>query len=417
MMSIYQILEDLQTYGRTRDPIYKPRRLELAKAAAEKFPECAGKDKGFDVFCWLYDKAFALMWQQMTDYRDTQYEIRETLIEPARKYFTPEPLRQKGKIKRVAYLCAQTTVSGPYANGRSLYSFAKGHSGDFEMYWYNYGAGEPQVVENLRAMGYTFRNFGGSPSEKVANIRAACEFDEIDVLIADMYWSVPLALFEMRSAPYQLYLSMGFQKFPADKVLLMDTMTRFDEDAAIIPYTLAEEFLYQEDMANPRYGEVVLGTHCRREKCSPEFMAVVEEILDQRPNAHYVTYGRGTLNSAHPRIHIKEADSPHRILPSIDVYLDTFPLCGCMSVLEAGAHGVPAITWSHESTKSYDRFKGVIVNSREEYIAEAVKMIDSQPYRDFMGAAGKARAMKVTDVKAGAQAIEGILWQLQLTPN
>lgn len=411
-MNLIETLETLSQYGKHRSPDFKARREELAAAAVANF-----RKGDFNTFCWLYDKAFALLWQQMHDYRDTQYEIRETLIEPARKLFAPEPLRKKGRIKRVAYLSAQTTVSGPYANGRTLYSFAKGHSGAFEMYWYNYGAGEPQVVSNLEAMGYTFRNFGGTPLEKAAAIREACVADEIDVLISDMYWAIPLALFEMRTAPYQLYLSMGFQKFPADRVLLMNTMEPFDEDVEQIPYTISREFLYQEDKPLFKRPGITLGTHCRREKCSPEFMATVREILELRPGVHYATHGRGTLHNTHPRISVLEADSPHRILPTFDIWLDTFPLCGCMASFEAQAHGIPTLTWSHPSTASYDKFKGKIVDSREAYIAEAVKMIDNSDHRREVAALGQSKLDLITDTRAGASAIEDVLWRLQITPN
>lgn len=412
-MNLIETLETLSQYGKERDPAWKARREELAKAAVDNF---RGGD--FNTFAWLYDKAFALLWQQMHDYRDTQYEIRETLIEPARKLFRPEPLRERGKIKRVAYLSAQTTVSGPYANGRTLYSFAKGHTGAFEMYWYNYGAGEQQVVDNLQAMGYTFRNFRGTPVEKAAAIRAACLEDEIDVLISDMYWAIPLALFEMRTAPYQLYLSMGFQKFPADKVLLMNTMEPFDEDVAEIPYTISREFLYQPDEPLLKDPGITLGTHCRREKCSPEFMATVRDILEQRPRGvRYVTHGRGTLKNEHPRIWVLDADSPHRILPTFDIWLDTFPLCGCMAAFEAQAHGIPTLTWSHPSTASYDKFKGRIVHSRDEYIAEAIKMIDNADYRREVAALGKSKLDLITDCEAGASAIEDVIWRLQVTVN
>ena len=335
----------------------------------------------------------------MDDYKQTQYDIREHLIDRAPE-FTGGRNRKRKKQERIAYLTAMMHVGGPYANTRSVVSYLRGHTHDRKFFLYNYGSADESLVKSLK--GFRYRSFAGSYEEKIAGIMSACERDGIDVLISDMYWSIPLVLFKMRAAPWQYYFSMGFQKFPADKVILMDTMEPFDEDCHQVPYTVAQEFLYRKEAPIEKVAD--FGTLARLEKASPDFCETVKEI-EAGTEKRFCIWGNGTL----PGVARMPPDSPHRVLPTLDVFLDPFPLCGCMASFEAQAHGVPVVTLSNPATKSYDRHKPLVVETREEYVNQAVKLLGSEDYRKAISEIGLQKVDKIMDCQKGARAIEE-LW-------
>lgn len=72
----------------------------------------------------------------------------------------------------------------------------------------------------IEGMGHSLISIKGSVSEKVHCIRQLCESREIGVLISDHYGAVPSAVFKLRSAPRQWFLSDGVRWMPCDSIVL-----------------------------------------------------------------------------------------------------------------------------------------------------------------------------------------------------
>lgn len=395
-----RIALELERYATTRDPSFRGRRVELSRAAVSFFPNLT-----FDGWALTYNFVFWLLWQQMNDFKDTQQEIRDVLIEPSRRLFKPEPLPGG---PNVAWLCNQATVSGMYAPFRHTFSYLLGHSRP--VYVYVYGNVEPAVANELQALGHTVRQFVGMPSAQLSGIRAACVQDQIGTLISDSYFSVSLALFEMRSAPNQWYMPPGFQHFPCDLLLLQDVQeSLFGLPHAFIETAMDERFLYQNVTPLPRRGKIVFGALSRFEKLSRGYLKTVSEILDEVPDSVYVAYGRGVLETEDPRIQNGGIVNPHAALGSIDVYLDSFPTPGGMSCWEAMAHGVPVVALEGVSVRSWQRHKTCVAHDIAQYKDNAKLMALHPETRAAVLAVSKRRMYRMANVANHAAMIEVLI--------
>jgi hypothetical protein len=153
----------------------------------------------------------------------------------------------------------------------------------------------------IEAMGHTVRVFAGDTGEKVASIRAACELDKIGTLIAETYTAVPLTLFAMRSAPVQMYLSPGFQLFPADVTLIPETQDVMVKSFEIVPSPMRHEALFRVAEPKAREYPLIFGCLSRYEKMSVDYLGTVGQILDATGGV-FMAYGRGDLPDVHPKI-------------------------------------------------------------------------------------------------------------------
>jgi hypothetical protein len=384
-------LDMLSDYVETRSPYYKSKRWEIADAVIEKFGQV-------DYATWrhLYDHTMSLLWQQQEDFIEDQKQIAERFIKPARKLFNPEPLPGG---PNVAWLIRNCSV-GMYAPYKHVRAFIQGMvDNGLTPLVYIYGPYNHAQLQELAALGVEFK-ISNDPAE----IRAWCELDEIGTLIADSYSATVLTLYEMRTAPSQLYLSPGFQLFPCDKVLIPPTQIHLAENTESVHSPMLWEHLYKKVPPLPKRKGITFGVLGRYEKISPEYLEMVTEILDQVPGSEFHAYGRGEFSNEDMRIRARGFADPHAALPTIDVYLDTWPLCGGVSVWEAMAHRVPVITRNSPDVESWNVFKPLLTNTREDYIKAAVDAV-TNPQTD----AGYRTAKSFTDTDAaGRRLIEVI---------
>ena len=397
-LAIHTILQD---YEKTRDRRYDDLKWDLCDAVVKLFPTC-----DWQKFSVLYDQTFSLLWQQMEDFKDTQFQIRERLIEPARALFEEEPLYGR---ENTGGLIRNMTV-GMYAPYKHVRAFMQGQAADGNPpIAYVYGAVDPKETHALQKLGIKVRN-----SFDPAELRAFIELDDVGTLIADSYSSHVLTLFEMRSAPIQFYLSPGFQMFPADAVLIPPTQNHWANNTIDVQSPMLWEHLYQKTELQPKPGKIVFGTLGRFEKITPEFLGTVKQILNRVEGSVFAAYGRGSLVYSDKRIMNMGFANPHAVLPNIDVYLDTFPTCGGISVWEAMAHRVPVVSLSAPSWDSWNSVKPHVMQTTDAYIEKALNLLKKPDTNS-----GYQQARSFANVNyAGKQLNEVITkWRLQILAN
>lgn len=359
--AIRAILED---YAKVRDRRYDDVKWQLCDSVTYLFSE----QIDWSNFVELYDQTFSLLWQQMDDFKDTQFEIRERLIEPAQKLFSPEPLPGG---QNTGWLLRNMTT-GMYAPYRHTKAFMIGQAATGNpTIAYCYGPADPNEVRELSQHGIQTR-VSTDPSQ----LRAWFEMDQVGCLIADSYSAHTLALFEMRSAPVQFYLSPGMQMFPADAVLIPPTQNHWADTTIDVPSPMLWNDLYQDIEVKPKPGKVVFGTLGRYEKCDSSFLRVVRRLLDLVPDSVYCAYGRGSLVYEDQRILKMGYENPHAVLPNIDLYLDSFPTCGGVSCWQAMAHRVPMVTLSAEAWDSWNVVKPHVCETEKDYVETALQLLE-----------------------------------------
>ena len=355
---------ELQQYMETRSREFQPRRYEILRDVICDLPYLRMDDAAN-----LYSMAFTLCWQQHEDFQADQILIRELLIDTVTGGRMPAQGEAKGKV---GWLLNHVAL-GTYAPFKHVYAYLSGME-PCEIIVH--GNVREQEAKALVAMGHEITQVKGYPSQVVPAIKKLCREKNIAALIADIYTAIPLWCFMERIAPLQAYLSPGFQLFPADVVLLPETQEVIRNTARLdvgqyefIPTCVLKEHLCTPVARKPK-GKI-FGILSRAEKCSREFLVTVGRILDEVPGAEFHFYGRGELEITHPKFKAMGICNPHEALSKIDVYLDSFPTCGGLSVYEAMAHGVPIVTRSHPSVDSWNAFKPCVLSSIDEYVGTA----------------------------------------------
>lgn len=403
-LAVKTILDD---YAKTRDRKYNDIKWNVCDSAVALF-----KQVDWTTFAELYDGVFSLLWQQMDDFKNTQFEIRKRLIEPARRFFQPDPLPGGD---RVGWLIRNLSV-GMYAPYKHVRAFIEGQvRNGIKPIVYCYGPVDAAEAQTLEKLGITVRQ-----SIDPAELRAFIEMDQVGTLIADSYAAHVLTLFEMRSAPVQFYLSPGFQLFPADAVLVPPTQNKWADKIIEVPSPMLWEHLYREAEPVAKPGKIVFGVLGRYEKINEEYLSTVKTILDKVAKkffdeAVFCAWGRGSLVYSDQRIQRMGYADPHTVLPNIDVYLDTFPTCGGISVWEAMAHRVPVVTrGADDAWNSWNAVKPHVVETKEEYINKAIALL-IKPETDR----GYAQARAFADIDAAGRQLNGIIeqWRSPITVN
>ena len=112
-------------------------------------------------------------------------------------------------------------------------------------------------------------------------------------------------------------------------------------------------------------------------------------------------------------------ERPELALGSIDVYLDTFPTCGGVSVWEAMAAQVPVISLESETMRSWNNFKPYVTKSVDLYIEAACEVAVDSPLRTLIIKEGLCQAKKFANVEEAGKRLDGIIdkWQSRTIPN
>ncbi len=370
-----KLTELLQAYMQTRSSAFRPRRLELL-AIASKYVGDLDEDTSAN----LYNMAFSVAWQQHEDFRADQRFIRELLIDKMGK-IPPATKKPKG---RIAWLLNHMAV-GTYAPYKHVHAYLSGME---PCPIYVFGSIRDKEAAELKDKGHEIYHFKGAASAVADAITEQCKKDNVGALITDIYTSIPLMVFKRRAAPLQVYLSPGFQLFPADLVLLAETQDEIghaNHTTEFIPTCVLPEHLYKQ---MPNKNPTAFGVLTRAEKMSEAYLRMVGRLCDLT-GAEFHIYGRGDPCWQHPKFRVMGIKNAHEALSNIKVYLDTWPTCGGLSCFEAMAHGVPVITLDHPSVSSWNRFKPSVHQTEEEFIAAATRAYKDPIYASAIATEGR----------------------------
>ena len=373
--TLLRVTEELQAYMQSRSMGFKSRRLDLMATAAKYVGDLDEDDAAN-----LYNMAFSVAWQQHDDFKADQLFIRELLIERMYKK-TPKPEKAKGKV---AWLVNHVAI-GTYAPYKHVHAYLSGME---PCPVYVHGSVRDKEANELHAMGHKVYQFKGAPSAVADAIAAQCETDGVGALIADIYTAIPLMVFNRRAAPLQVYLSPGFQLFPADLVLLPETqeaIAHARHTTEFIPTCVLPEHLCRpKEVLRPK----AFGVLTRAEKMSDAYLRAVGRICNHT-GAEFHIYGRGEPCYVHPAFRVMGIQNAHEALANTKVYLDTFPTCGGLSCFEAMAHGVPVVTLDHPSVHSWNLFKPCVKQTEDEFIAAAVRAYKDPAYAAEIATEGR----------------------------
>lgn len=424
-MTPHEAFEALQDFRRTRSQSYRSQKEEIVNAASKLWGTL-----DFNGHCALHDLLTSLLWILQDDYTKDQVRISDLSDGPFRLVvpdFGP-PLRGK---RRLCFLTSQAQVGGTYANGRCLATLIEAMAaehGPNDIILYNYGPED--YLEHSHVPTRDFSHLA-TPEAKVRAIRAALAEDDVAVIWADLYWAVTQAVFLSRSAPLQVYWSMGMSKAEwADRVLVMDTMSDGMDALGLtkpwdeVPYILHSRYLHRDVPADTiramrrplGVGSVVFGTPGRLEKIRPDFLDAVGHLLKQYDKSVYLAFGHGDTSvfEGRERMFTPGPGDPHQIAGLIDVYLETWPLCGGAAPLEAMSHGVPVVHMAHPGTVGYRRYRRLIAHNVAEYLAIVRRLVDDPVFYADESAEHQKLALKVTDTTKAVERMTQ-LWRSTAT--
>lgn len=87
---------------------------------------------------------------------------------------------------------------------------------------YIHGSARKRELWGIENLGHSPVRCLGTWEEKISEVRARCESSNIGTLISDHYGAVPTAVFKLRSAPRQWYLSDDVRWMPCDALIPLE---------------------------------------------------------------------------------------------------------------------------------------------------------------------------------------------------
>lgn len=393
----------------------------------------------------LYDKISFMYWgmsQELNYLKICDSSVTKPFSQYLIDYFQNNQFQRRTTFssrakKRICYLGYNTSYYGAYAVGRVMYSVFKGHyelnSGDFEFYYYSYGAVDESFLQEITSFGFIIKRFEQIVNlpEKLKTMRQSFFDDEIDIVISEMPWGIPTYLFESRVAPIQIYFSLGFHYWSLqnmDWLILPKDGTSLEgyQNLVNLDVNLDIKFLIKEipvielesERKNYPMNSVVLGAIQRLVKISNIYLKTCEEILLKHNNTILILAGGGEQKhiieffkqkNLSSRVFLPGFIDPHMYAQIIDIYLDTFPFPGGHSALEVMAYGKPVVhmyseDWNLMAKKGRDQ--NLIAQNVEDYSRCVTQLLKDKEFY----AKCQAKALKIienyTDLKHSADEFE-----------
>jgi hypothetical protein len=301
---------------------------------------------------------------------------------------------------------------------------------------------DQEFLQTLADLPITIRTFSSEPTTNdVLAIRTALEADGIDVILTEVPSSRATWLFEQRVAPLQFLLELGYPFWSIENVdwmFLADKSHRdwfgvdprkcssitLGHECVVIDQAPPPESVAEARRAFPPEA-TIFGAWARFIKFSPAYLAIVERILLEQPNAWWLIGGNGdptviddflahTPVADRIRFHRGQIDVPvyGRV---IDVFADTFPYCGGVGVWEVCLFGKPVLSmfapdWDQLMRESRD--PELMVHTADDYCQRAARLIaDRDYYRDRSQAALEIGCRR-TDPSSAIDEINRVIAQL-----
>ncbi len=300
------------------------------------------------------------------------------------------------------------------------------------------------LLDELRALGATCVVPGmESAAARIRAVEALAAADPPALAISDMNNAVPTALFARRLAPAQIFMQAGLPAWPVrplDGVLNsfgFDPATAGWGQARMLgfnpPWDLAvlnppenQEELAAQRAALPQ-GVKLFGCYGRLVKLTEPCLRAVERILEQCPDAAFVTGGTGDATAirrfiaASPmggRMHLVEGFVPgHSWGRLLDVFINTWPVTGGESSREMLAKHRPVVTLHSAEMPAIDRQRDpeLVAQDWDGYVAHAVRLLRDPDAHAAACARAAALASRMADREVFAAKLQADLAELYAT--
>lgn len=332
----------------------------------------------------LYTLLHIMLWrrtQVLAELQRFNGEVVKPFVAYLSRHFPKQAPRASTRdVPRIAYLSETSDLFGSNAVARITVSLMLGqHDLRDEADWpILYCINKPThgLWNFADSFGLQVRDVAReTPSRTVEAILDQLRADDIDILIADSNCAVATMVMQRRPAAVQAFHENGFATWAIPELdMAFLGITRpspdlFTGDVAMHQTPRNTAYIFQRiprpqqnidevrsvlcaesGVATP---SVVYGVYGRMAKITADYMAQVEAILRNDPNAIFFAGGTGRIS---PITACKQV-SPvgdrmviyndfidgHVVSECIDVFLDTFPFPGGMSCIEVQARGVPVV--------------------------------------------------------------------------
>lgn len=361
----------------------------------------------------LFNLSFTMTFKTTPHWHETMALLGAQMIQPYFNYLDrvytiaqrPAAPPRSGRKRRIGYLTWSPEITGSYAIGRVIYSIARGHAlldqGD-EIFIYDRtgcSLATQQAFAEIPAVTMRHMSKTQAPCD-IAQIIAA---DQLDVLIMEGFSAASFRVMQMRLASLQLYMPLGMHPMTAsffDGYVLYENIAREalalgvpTDRSTIVPWTLDERFLNPplggKDIGSAQpllpAGKTIFAAFCRMEKITSPFLVAMAELLRRIPDAGLLLAGPNDKSRVaayfasqglSDRVSLPGPVDPHAFHSLIDVFVDTFPMCGGLAPVEAMAKGVPCLFLDGPGTESSRTLRdaAITASDADKYVALAVRL-------------------------------------------
>ncbi len=340
----------------------------------------------------LYNLIHILLWrstQNLVELKRFNTDVALPFADYLARHFRKQPLHPATReIPRIAYLSETSDLFSSNAVAKTTVSLMLGQHAirDRDDWPFLYCMNPP--VRNLwdfaEETGLRVRDMSRpTPSLMTQAILSQLEADAIDIVIADTNCAVATMVMQQRPCRVQAFHENGFAPWSIPELdlaflgITKPSSGLFDDRVAMYetPRNTAAVF-HRVPRPQPQIDALrtllrgasgvaqpsaVYGFYGRMAKITPEYVAIVEEILKHDPRAIFFAGGTGSVSLLLER---KQASSAgdrmiiyddfidgHLVSECIDIFLDTFPFPGGNACLETQAHGVPVV-WMQPAADS-----------------------------------------------------------------
>ena len=323
---------------------------------------------------------------------------------------TARPVPTRGGVIHVGYLAMgadpKDALTIPLGHIASILTALPGR---FRFSVFAWGNIDPAFLDKLREMGaecheVSWRTLSSFVAH-IVEIERLLRHDPVSVLISDVNYSLPTALFARRAAPVQVFLQGGMAVWPVPNLDAVYNSWGSDPVQAGWGEARVEYFATPWDLnalnppvrpeevareaASMPQGFRLIGTYCRLMKITEPFLLAVERILLACPDVAFVVGGSGD----NPSIRAFIAGSPvgarmcvveryvsgHSWGRLLELFLDTWPLTGGESVREALAKGCPVVALHSDEMPALDlqRDPALLAMDWDGFVIHAVGLLQS----------------------------------------
>jgi hypothetical protein len=277
----------------------------------------------------------------------------------------------------------------------------------FRLTVFAYGNISFEFLAKLQRMGVVWHDLSwrtrSGLTDQILEMDRLLRDDPVSVLISDLNFCLPTAVFARRMAPVQIFLQGGMPAWPTPGLDAVynsfgsDPVVAGWGDAKVMPFAAPWDLaslnppVRPEEVAAERLSlpsdTLLIGTYGRLMKVTDPFLRAVERILLACPESTFVVGGSGDSEAV--RVFIANSPVGHRMqvearyVPGhswgriLDLFLDTWPLTGGESVRETLAKGCPVIAIHSDDMPALDlqRDQEVLAYNWDEFVEHAVRLL------------------------------------------